>query len=83
MRKWANVGNNGARELAFVLFDGRDNAEHNGVGFVEISEIFTKQDAFFCGTGSFDGVYDKSITLQPSVNINPSPGIATLQKGIP
>ena len=36
---------------------GRDKAKHNGVGFVDISEIFVMQDAFFVRTASFDKVY--------------------------
>ena len=42
------------RETLFGLFDGGDDGEHNDVGFVEVTEIFLTQNAFFFGTESFD-----------------------------
>ncbi len=33
-----------------VSFDGRDDVEYNGVGFVEISQIFSTHGASFFGT---------------------------------
>ncbi len=35
--KYANSGDNGARQEKFGLYDGGDDDEYNGVGFVEIS----------------------------------------------
>ena len=39
------------------LCDDGEDGEHNGVGFVGISEIFVAQNAFFFGVESFDGLY--------------------------
>ena len=36
--------------------DGRENSEHNGVGFEEISEIFQMPCAFFFGSESLDRI---------------------------
>ena len=35
--------------MKFGPFDGRDDGEYSGVGFVEISTIFAMQDSFFFG----------------------------------
>ena len=44
--------------MEFGLLDGVDGGEqHNGVGFVEISEVFATQDEFSFGMESFDRVY--------------------------
>ena len=32
---------------------GKKDAEHTGVGFVEISKTFAVKDAIFCGSESF------------------------------
>ena len=45
--KWANSANNGAREMEFGSHDGGEDGEHNGAGFVEISNILMMQDSFF------------------------------------
>ena len=52
--KSANFSNTVARELEFEPHDDRNNNEHNGVGFVEISEIFAAQVVFFFGTELFN-----------------------------
>ena len=43
--------------LEFCSLDGGDDGEHNGVVFVEISEILVKQKTVFFGIGSFDRIY--------------------------
>ena len=35
--------------MAFGLFDGGKDDEHNGVGLVEISKLLETQDTFFLG----------------------------------
>ena len=35
--KWADSGDNGAREVEFDSFDGGGDGEHNGVGLAETS----------------------------------------------
>ena len=55
--KKANCAKNGARKIEFVPLDGREDSEHNGVGFVETSEIFAMKDACFIAAESFDIVY--------------------------
>ena len=40
----------GQMKNKFGLHDGGDDGEHNGVGILEVSEIFEAQDAFFFGT---------------------------------
>ena len=44
--------------MAFGLFYGGEDGEYDGVGFVDISKIFAKQDTFSLGNGpiSFDRV---------------------------
>ena len=42
--------------MKLELHDGEENVEHNGVGFMKISEIFAIEDAFFFGTKPFDRV---------------------------
>ena len=42
--------------MEFGFFDGRDDGEHSGIGFVEISLIFASQDDCFYETISFDRV---------------------------
>ena len=42
--------------MKFGWFDGRNDGEFNGVGFVEISEIFVTQDTFLIGWESFDKI---------------------------
>ena len=44
--KLASFTNNGDETMEFDLLNGRDNAEHSGIGFVGISETFAKQAAF-------------------------------------
>ena len=39
--------------MGLGLFDGRDDGEHSGVGFMGISEIFEMEGAFFVGIESF------------------------------
>ena len=46
--------------MKFGSAGGREDAEHNGVGFVEISRIFTTWDTLFFRTEPFDGVYLQS-----------------------
>ena len=54
--KPANSTNNDAREMPSGPLDGGDCIEHGGVGFVEISQIFVMQDAFFIRMEPLDGV---------------------------
>ena len=35
------------REMEYGLFDGGEDDEHSGIGFVEISKILATQDTFF------------------------------------
>ena len=44
------MSNGDAREMDFCSLDGGENGEHNGVGFVEISQIFAMKDVFFFET---------------------------------
>ena len=37
-------------------FIGREDGKHNGVGFVEISDISATSDDFVLGTESFDSL---------------------------
>ena len=46
--------------MEFDSQNGRDNAEHSGVGFVEIFERFAMQDVLFFGTESFDSLQEVS-----------------------
>ena len=39
--------NNCARKMEFDLFDDGNYGEHNGIGFVEISEMSAMQNTFF------------------------------------
>ena len=43
--KYADSANNCVRKMKFGLLDGGEDAEHNGVGFVEITKISAMQDA--------------------------------------
>ncbi len=43
--------------MKFGLRDGKEDGEHTGIGFVEISEIFTMQSVLFFQVKPFDGVY--------------------------
>ena len=43
--------------MEFGSLDDGGNDEDNGVGFLEISEIFVRQDSFFFKTESFDRLY--------------------------
>ena len=45
--------NKRARDMKFRSFDSREGVEHNSVGFVVISKIFTTQDALFFERKSF------------------------------
>ena len=47
---------NGAKGIKLGWLDGGDG-EHNGVGFIDISETFETQDAFFFGREPFAWVY--------------------------
>ena len=38
----ANFGQNSAREIAFHLFDGGDDVNHNGVGLIRDTGIFMR-----------------------------------------
>ncbi len=44
--------NNADRKMEFGLLDCRQYGECNGVGFVNISKIFARQDAIYLGTES-------------------------------
>ena len=46
------------------LFDCGDDDEHNGVGFVEISNLFATQDEFFLGMELFDRVLSGKMGLK-------------------
>ena len=48
--------NNGARGIEYGSFDRAWNAEHNGIGFVEISNTFVTQCDFFVGAIQFGTV---------------------------
>ena len=39
--------NNSARDDQFPLVDGAGDGEHDGISFVEMSNLFAKQDMFF------------------------------------
>ncbi len=41
--------------VKFNSLDSREGDKHNGVGLVEISDIFATRDDFFDGTAPFDG----------------------------
>ena len=43
----AKYGNNETREMEFGSFDSADDAKHNGVNLVEMSEIFANTGWFF------------------------------------
>ena len=45
------------------LHDGDKDGKYNGVAFVEISQIFAMQKAFFLGTDLFDRVYRSAFSL--------------------
>ena len=51
--KYANFTNDVAKVVKFGLLDDGEDSEQNLVGFVEISNLFTMQIAFFFGTDSF------------------------------
>ena len=55
MAKWAKSAYNDARKVEFGSLDDGVHGEHNGVGFVEISNKFVEQDEFFCVREPFDG----------------------------
>ena len=40
-------------------FDGRERGEHNGVGFVEIYEVFGMYGPFWLGTEPADKIYQQ------------------------
>ena len=40
------------------------DGEHNGVSFVEISNIFVMQGLFFFGTRSFDRMYSEKSKIK-------------------
>ena len=44
---YRNLIDNGAREMVFDSFGGRNNCDYNRVSLADISEIFVKQDDFF------------------------------------
>ncbi len=44
--------------MEFGLLGGREEGEHSDVGFVETSDIFATQDAFFLGTQPSNIVYN-------------------------
>ena len=46
--KWAKSANNGAREIKFALSDVRENGQHKGLSFRQISKLFAAQVAVFC-----------------------------------
>ena len=58
--KKATSANNGAGDIKFGSIYGGEDGEDNGVGFVVISKIFTKQDPF-C---SFKQNHLTELTLQ-------------------
>ncbi len=57
MHKWANFVDNGARSMKFGPFDFRGDGEQTGVGLVEISKTFVRQDEIFFDVERFDEVY--------------------------
>ena len=56
MDKLANYANIDATAMEFCLFDGKQNGERNGVGFVEISKTCASQGDFVDETGLFDRI---------------------------
>ena len=42
--------------MKFGYLDGREDDQHTGAGFVEISNIFVMQDAIFFGMAPFDEI---------------------------
>ena len=43
--------------MEFCSLDGGDDGEYYGIGFVEISKMFSMQNSCFYGTQSFDSLY--------------------------
>ena len=43
----SKLSNNKAREIAFCMFNDRDDGEYNGFGLVKISETLVKQEVSF------------------------------------
>ena len=52
-----------AREMEFGSLDGGDDDEHSVVGFVEISKLVGKLDAFFFGLALSDREYRHAMQL--------------------
>ena len=48
--------------MKFGSFDGREDGEYNGDGFVEISKIFEMWGAIFGGKAPFNTVDSLSVT---------------------
>ena len=40
MQKYADSTENGAKDVEFGSFDGRNDGEHNGIGIMDISNRF-------------------------------------------
>ena len=60
MAKEANLSNNAITISKLCSLNGGFDGEYNGVGFMEISEIFATHDAIFIETAWFGRVYDNS-----------------------
>ena len=56
-------------EVKIGLLDGRENGEHNGVGFVGIYQIKATQGAVFFGKHPFDRVYFACDTFQSFIRL--------------
>ena len=52
--KWAHFAHVGAGEMGLSLLDGGEDVEYNGVGFVDMSEIFTTLYTSIFSTISFN-----------------------------
>ena len=50
---YADSISNSARKMELGLLDGREDGDHNGLDFLEISEISGMQDSCYFGTGEY------------------------------
>ena len=61
--------------MKFVSYDGADDGEYNGVGFVAVSEIFEMHDAIYFGMDPYFmciSFEESSIRYEKNLNIHQS-----------
>ena len=63
MLKLSNSASSVPIEVTIRSFDVGRDGKYNGVGLVEISNIFAAQDEFFFRIDPYDRVYDKMVSL--------------------